>query len=128
MRKTKQKNNLPKLDSSYLKSRNFEREQLLTGLSHLSFANKLECERVARSNLAYELATMELVYAHYKIDSNPSREIADNLIYRSIDEIELAVNYSKLPVELKEYLIKVVGGKPFELFKTLELNKLTRAH
>jgi len=115
----------PVLNNKYLKSINTNKTQLITGLGHLNFRNKLKCERNSRVNLAYELATLNLVYEYYQLDTQSVKEIASGLIYPTMSEIQLSVSYMKLPDKLKQYLENVIGVNQFDLFEMLENNQLS---
>jgi len=115
----------PTLNKAHLISINVNKNQLIIGLSHLNFRNKLKCERNSRINLAYELATLNLVYRHYQLDTQSVKEIASGLIYPTIGEIKLSANYMKLPDKLKQYLENTIGYNQFDLFKTLQINQLS---
>lgn len=123
--KQKKVSAIPTLNNIHLKSINADKNQLIIGLSHLNFRNRQKCERSSRINLAYELATLNLVHEHYQLDTQSVKEIASGLIYPTIGELKLSASYTKLPDKLKQYLEKTIGDNQFDLFKALEINQLS---
>jgi len=119
-------NDLPKFDSKKLASLNATREDSLIAVAFLSFNKYFNCVRDARLELAFQLGTMEHLKMELNIDSSSIKEVQSVISYPSNKELELKVKYLKLLPAKRNYYESKVGGGPFDLMKTLEINGLIR--
>ena len=119
-------NEAPKLDKEYLNSLNATRENSLTAVVYLKSKNYFLCERDARLELAFHLGTMESIRRELLIDPSAVKKLQSIISYPSIRELELELEYLKLPKPQRKYFESVFGIKPYDLMKTLESNQLIR--
>jgi hypothetical protein len=115
---------IPNLSYGELEKTGLTRHQVIKSLAHLSSRNYNMCEKGTREALAYALVTLSMVAEQYKVDIESIEGIEENLIYPSIRDIELAMEFSNLNDEAKKLLLSVVGDQPFDLIGTLEKNNL----
>lgn len=116
----------PVFDKARLTELNVSRENLLTALAHLSFANHFECTRHASLAMAYDLGTLAAVQKELDVATKDLGEVHQEFSYPSARTVHYAVMYKELPVDLKTYLEKVVGQEPFELVEALVTNDIFR--
>lgn len=114
----------PVFDKDRLTELNASRENLLTALAHLSFANHFECTRKASLAMAYDLGTLVAVQKELGIAATDLGKVHQEFSYPSARTVHYAAMYKELPVDLKKYLEKIVGQEPFELVEVLKINDI----
>ncbi|VAW48870.1 hypothetical protein MNBD_GAMMA04-1717 [hydrothermal vent metagenome] len=119
-------NDVPKLDREKLSSLNATRENILTAVAFLKFNNYFLCERDERLELTFYLETMESLKRELQVDPSSVEKLQSIISYPSRKELELELDYLKLPEPQRKYFESIIGNKPFDLMKVLELNKLMR--
>lgn len=120
----KTKSNVVKLNAKQLHKINAKDKDVIIVLTYLSFLNSFNCEKNARLRLAYDLGMLSSMKRQGLPSFKEIKNIEDSLIYPSVEQINLSIQYLRLPVELKEYIQKTIGDEPFDLIKTLKANKL----
>ena len=120
------KNNIPELSKSELTAVNATKKQTLTAIAFFQFRNYFNCERNERLELAFKLGTMDLLKKDLDISAD-AKELESyiftyesSVLYPTNKELELKVNYLKLPVNQKKYFESKIGDKPYDLIKALE--------
>lgn len=119
-------NDAPKLDTKKIDTINATRENILTAIAFLKSRNYFLCERDERLELAFHLGTMESIKRELLVDPSSVEELQSIVSYPSIKELELELEYLKLPESQRIYFESTFGSQPFDLMKTLELNNLIR--
>lgn len=114
----------PVLKKSQLKNLQAERQELLVGLSHLSFHNMFQCERQARLAAAYAAGTLVQVMGEAKIDTADVKSVQQSMVHVPTEHIRYQLQYDQLKPDLRRYLEKTVGERPFDIIDTLEANGL----
>lgn len=114
----------PILDKGRLTEFNASREDLLTALAHLSFANHFDCTRQARLSMAYDLGTLVAVQKEFGTAARDWAEVHQEVGYPSARTIHYAVMYKELPVDLRAYAEEIVGQEPFALIDALKANNI----
>lgn len=123
----KQRDRIIVLDTDYLKSINVTRNDVLLGFIFLDHNNTFTCQKDAQLQFAYDIGMLVSVQRYYKMDYQESLDIASGLIYPSVeDKLEYLIKYSTLPVELREYLEKIIGDKPFDFVNSIGSIELPR--
>lgn len=93
-------------------------------LTYLSIENTFKCERRARVNLPYDLGILISVKRQSQLKTKDLNEVEDNLIYPSVKQICLSIEYLKLSAKLRKYIEETVGDRPFNLIKIFKVNHL----
>jgi len=115
------------LDTSYLKSINVTRNEVLMGFVYLDYQNTFKCQKDAQLKFAYDIGMLVSVQRFYKLDYQESLDIASGLIYPSVeDKLEYIIKYPALPVKLRSYLEKTIGDEPFDFVGSIGLIELPR--
>jgi len=112
------------IDIDSLATSKMDKKHIILGLSHLHFKNNFQCVSEEKMNLAFMLGTLRTVKTEYKLDTKEISEVELNLIYPSVKEIELANKYTKLPLNVRNYLENKVGTLPFKLMETLKKSNI----
>lgn len=115
---------LPKIDSKKLESFGVDKALIVQGLSYLSNRNFELCEGKYRVDLAYQLGVLKNLGDYYEVKLPPIDNIKKAVIYPTNREIEAELIYNNLPIKAKEYISNAVGNEPFNLLKTISVNKL----
>lgn len=119
-------NPTPKLDANKLAALNATRADIATALGYFNFDNYFKCEREARFEFAFYLGAMGFLQKEMKVDFSSIATIQTLSVYPSSREISVAVKYLKLPEPQRKYFESVIGDKPFDLIRALEVNGLMR--
>ncbi|TRX72909.1 hypothetical protein [Pseudomonas mangiferae] len=110
----------PRLDRATLRGFQLSRDLLIDAIGHLSFRNRDACDREERLELAYALGALESVRRGYGMTDDPL--VGDTLakaVYPDRERQELALRYRGLPENVRAYLERAVGQKPFDLGRVL---------
>lgn len=119
-------NPAPKLDDSKLASLNATRADIATALGYFNFDNYFKCEQEARFSFAFYLGTMGSLQKEMKVDFSSIETVQTLAVYPSNREISVAVKYLQLSAPQRKYFESVIGDKPFDLIRALEVNNLMR--
>jgi hypothetical protein len=101
------------------------KEDLIVGISHFYFKNMFECEKEARSALAYDLAMLISFNENFKIPTEDIELVQSKLVLQPFEQIGYQVKYNRLDSDLKDKLSEKLSGEPFDLLKVLEANGLS---
>ena len=108
----------PRLDIAAL---SLPREALVNAIGHLSFRNKELCDQKERLALAYALGSQAFVREQYGLGDAPlTQDLLMEAIYSSPRRHEMALAYTGLPEQAKEYLEQTLGQTPFNLSAALD--------
>lgn len=117
---------VPKFDKEQLTKLKASREDVVAAVAYLTFNNYFLCERNERLGLAFYLGAMESLKSTLNVDSSSVSELQSAVSYPSIRELNLELDYLKLPQSQRDYYESIVGDAPFDLMRTLKKNSLIR--
>ena len=99
---------------------------VIVALSHLSYANTLSCERSARLNLAYDVGFAIVTFKQLGLNVSKLNDIQETILYPPTKQLQLAMKFSKLPINFVIFMQTKVGKEPFDLIQTLQANNLLK--
>ena len=91
------------------------------------YSDSALCEQDARLGLAFALGTLAELHRELDVQQQPITALTSTLmVYPGKKELEIELNYLKLPDSLRHYFESSLGDQLFELIETLKANNLFR--
>jgi hypothetical protein len=104
-----------------LKRYGVSRNDALKALLYLGQRNFDYCDQTERVNFSYALSVLDATIKHYRVTaSDIIPKAQEAVIYPSTSDLELRLEYEKLPETVRSYLEARTGTTPFSFPKTLD--------